>query len=96
MLSSEDIENLQNLCRIKCTATELEEFFDGIQKVLSYVEQLQEVDTAGIVPCNHVLSIIANVTRKDEVGGLLSRDAFLKNAPDQVAGMIRVPPVIKE
>jgi Asp-tRNA(Asn)/Glu-tRNA(Gln) amidotransferase C subunit len=39
--------------------------------------------------------MLKSVVRDDEPKDLLPREQFLSNAPDQVGGMIRVPPVLK-
>jgi aspartyl-tRNA(Asn)/glutamyl-tRNA(Gln) amidotransferase subunit C len=87
---------LTHLCRIECNEEELEVLLHDLKKVLSYVEQLQEVDTKDVPPCNQVLEDFANVMREDIEGETLSRELFLSNAPAHVGGMIRVPTVIKQ
>ena len=94
-LNKDVIKTLTKLSRIQCTEEEQEALLQDLQKIVAYIEQLEEVDTEGIPPCNHVLEEIVNVMREDEVGETLPREEFLKNAPDQVGGMIRVPPVFK-
>ncbi|HCJ83322.1 MAG TPA: Asp-tRNA(Asn)/Glu-tRNA(Gln) amidotransferase subunit GatC, partial [Parachlamydiales bacterium] len=49
----------------------------------------------GVAPCNHVLPQLKNVLREDRAQETLSREEFLKNAPQHIGGMIRVPPVIR-
>lgn len=95
-LTKETIKYLTELSRIDCTEEEQDALFQDLQSILRYVEQLQEIDTEKIPPCNHVLEGIANVTRGDIVGEVMPREAFLENAPSQIGGMIRVPPVIKQ
>jgi aspartyl-tRNA(Asn)/glutamyl-tRNA(Gln) amidotransferase subunit C len=91
------LQNLETLSRIKCKGEEEEALFKGIQNILNYFEQLKEVDTNDVPACNFVLGDMQqNVMRKDEIGQTLSTDLFLSNAPDQVAGMIKVPTIIKE
>ena len=90
-----ELEKLTKLCRIECTEEEKKALHHHLANVLKYVEQLNEVDTAGAEPCNRVLETLSNVMRDDVVGEALSRDLFLANAPAHVGGMIRVPPVIK-
>ncbi len=34
--------------------------------------------------------------REDEQGKAIPRETFLSNVPEQVSGLIRVPPVIKK
>ncbi len=90
-----EIDKLIKLCRIECTAEEKQKLQSQLASLLKYFEQLNEVETEGVEPCNRVLETLSNVMREDEVGELLPRETFLANAPAHVGGMIRVPPVIK-
>ncbi|MBS3904240.1 MAG: Asp-tRNA(Asn)/Glu-tRNA(Gln) amidotransferase subunit GatC [Simkania sp.] len=94
-LSEEDIEKLSHLCRIACTPEEKEKLRANLSKILGYVDQLKEIDTTGVPPCNSVLEGMTNPLREDESCDTMSREVFLANAPAHVGGMIRVPPVIK-
>jgi len=90
-----ELEKLAKLCRIACSEEEKKALSSHLGKVLSYMEQLNEIDTSHIAPCYQVLETLSNVTREDNVGAKLQRDSFLANAPAHVGGMVRVPPVIK-
>jgi aspartyl-tRNA(Asn)/glutamyl-tRNA(Gln) amidotransferase subunit C len=94
-LNKKTIEELSKLSRIGCTEEEQEAILEDLKKILNYVEQLREIDTEHVPPCNHVLDDIVNVTRDDVVGEILKREEFLANAPSHIGGMIRVPPVLK-
>jgi len=91
----EELNKLTKLCRIECTEEEKKALYQQLGCILSYVEQLKEVDTQGVEPCYSVLETLASVMRDDEVKETLPREAFLANAPAHVGGMIRVPTVIK-
>ncbi len=95
-IEKKTIKKLTQLCRIDCTEDEQESLFKDLEKILAYIEQLQEVNTDDVAPCYQVLEEVTNVYRDDVVGQVLNRDAFLANAPSHIAGMIRVPPVIKQ
>lgn len=96
-LDKETIKQLTRLCRIDCTEEEQEALLKDLKKILDHIEQLQQIDTENVPPCNHVLENMANVMREDVVRELLlDREAFLANAPSHIGGMIRVPPVIKQ
>lgn len=95
-ITKETIKSLTELSRIGCSEKEQENLLKDLQKILSYVEQLKEIDTEDIPPCNHVLEGMANVFREDITGETMPRAIFLENAPSQVGGMIRVPPVLKQ
>ena len=88
--------HLKKLCRIDCDTEEAADLLTSLGRVLAYVEQLGEVQTEGVKPCISVLRAMAKKElRNDEIRDLMPRDQFLANAPDQIAGMIRVPPVLK-
>lgn len=95
-LNKETIKYLTALSRIDCSEEEQEKLLKDLRSILDYFEQLQELDTTGIPPCNIVLEDMQNVLREDVVGETMPRETFLNNAPAQVGGMIRVPPVIKQ
>lgn len=90
-----ELEKLTRLCRIECTEEEKKALRQQIAGILSYVQQLNEVDTDGVEPCDRVLEILTGVMEEDVVEDTLSREGFLSNAPSHVGGMIRVPPIIK-
>ncbi|HSX11339.1 MAG TPA: Asp-tRNA(Asn)/Glu-tRNA(Gln) amidotransferase subunit GatC [Chlamydiales bacterium] len=90
------LEHLKKLCRIECSAEENADILASLSRILEYVAQLDEVNTDETSICRYVLrDMLRNQMREDEVKDLLSRDKFLANAPDQIGGMIRVPPVLK-
>lgn len=97
LLNKQTIKMLTSLSRISCTEEEQEALLTDLQKILNYIDQLNEVDTENTPPCNQVIPNMANVMREDEVGMTLPRAIFLANAPAQaqIGGMIRVPPVLK-
>lgn len=95
-LSKESVLSLSKLCRIELSDDELQEILRDVNRVLDYVEQLQEVDVSNLSPYSHVDEQGIDSLRDDIVGEQLSRETFLNNAPDHVGGMVRVPPVIKQ
>ena len=95
-LDSKTIKSLIELSRIDCSEEEQERLLKDLRSILDYIDLMNEVDTTHVLPCNHVLEEISNVTREDVVGTPLSRELFLSNAPSHIGGMIRVPPVIKQ
>ncbi|KAF3362041.1 Aspartyl/glutamyl-tRNA(Asn/Gln) amidotransferase subunit C [Chlamydiales bacterium STE3] len=94
-LDKEAIKSLTHLCKIQCTEEEEESLLQDLQKILLHIEQLNEIDTENVMACNHVVEIHENVWRDDTIGECLPREIFLSNAPAQVGGLVRVPPVIK-
>ncbi len=87
---------LAKLARIELTDEEEQTFNRNLEKILGYMKLLDEVDTQGVLPCAHVLENMQNVMGEDEEGPLLSRETFLQNAPESIASMIKVPPVMQQ
>jgi aspartyl-tRNA(Asn)/glutamyl-tRNA(Gln) amidotransferase subunit C len=93
---SHTLAHLKKLCKISCTPEEEEDILNSLPRILEYAATLNEVNTDDVKPCSYVLSsMLKNQMREDEVNHLLPREQFLANAPDQIGGMIRVPPVLK-
>lgn len=96
-LTKETIKKLTQLSRIACTDQEENDLLRDLEKILVYFEQLEEINTDNVLPCNQVIPGIVNVMREDVVSDILPRDKFLANVPGKpFAGMVRVPPVLKQ
>ena len=87
------IKNLSNLARLKFDESEKEEIKKDLQKMITFVEKLNELDTAGVEPLLHMSDAI-NVLREDILQGSVSREEALKNAPETDGIYFKVPKVI--
>ncbi|MGD2170248.1 MAG: Asp-tRNA(Asn)/Glu-tRNA(Gln) amidotransferase subunit GatC [Chlamydiota bacterium] len=93
----QNLEDLQKLARIKLKDEEKKDLLESLQKIVEYIDQLDSIDTKDVACCNHVSQVQnENVIRDDVVGELLSRETLLENAPDQIGGMIRTPPIMQD
>jgi len=88
------VDKLAHLARLKFEASEKEEIKNDLQKMIAFVEKLNELETAGVEPLLHMTEEI-NVLREDEVKGSISREEALKNAPLHDDQFFKVPKVIK-
>jgi aspartyl-tRNA(Asn)/glutamyl-tRNA(Gln) amidotransferase subunit C len=92
-ISIDQVKHVANLARLAITEEEANNFKTQLDEIITYAEQLNEVNTDNIEPTTHVLKM-KNVVREDEPKqGLLVEDV-LKNAPDSKDGHIRVPSII--
>ena len=87
------IDHLANLSRLKFSEAERVELKVDLQKMITFVQKLQEIDTTGIEPLTHMGSVL-NALRSDEVGGMISREEALLNAPVKDHQFFKVPKVI--
>ena len=88
------IEKLAKLARLKFNKEEMAEIRSDLQRMITFVEKLNELDTEGVDPLIH-MSDNQNILREDIVQGSISREQGLKNAPDSDNLFFRVPKVIK-
>jgi len=89
------IDKLAHLARLKFEDSEKEEIKNDLQKMIAFVEKLNELDTTGVEPLLHMTDEI-NSLREDEIKGSISRDEALKNGPEQDGQFFKVPKVIKK
>ena len=88
------IEKLAHLARLKFDDEEKKEIKADLQRMIAFVEKMNELDLDGVEPLLH-MSDEVNVLREDRVGGTVSREEALKNAPLHDEKFFKVPKVIK-
>lgn len=89
------VNNLAHLSRLYFTDEEKQELEHDLQRMISFVEKLNEVDTKDIKPLQHMSTEI-NVLREDEIKGSVTREDVLRNAPATDGVFFKVPKVIKK
>jgi aspartyl-tRNA(Asn)/glutamyl-tRNA(Gln) amidotransferase subunit C len=94
-VTDELVDNLANLSRLSFTQLEKTEIKGDLQRMIAFVEKLQEVDTVGTAPLLHMTGAI-NVYREDMVKGSIPREEAMKNAPETDGTFFKVPKVIKK
>ncbi len=94
-VNDELVDKLANLARLQFNAEEKEEIKNDLQKMIGFIDKLNELDTTGVEPLLHMSDNI-NVLREDEVSGMISREDALKNAPLHDDEFFKVPKVIKK
>ena len=89
------IDKLAHLARLKFDEAEKQEIKTDLQRMIVFVEKLNELDLEGVEPLLHMSEEI-NVLREDEVKGSVDRSEALKNAPSHDEQFFKVPKVIKK
>ncbi len=93
-INKTEIEHIAMLARLSLSEEEKDLFGSQLGSILNYMEQLNGLDTEGIEPTSHVLSI-QNVMREDIPGASLPRTEALLNAPSRTEQFFRVPKIIE-
>jgi len=89
------IEKLAHLSRLEFEAGEKEEIRADLERMIGFVEKLNELNTESVNPILH-MSPEVNVLRPDQVKGSVSREEALRNAPGKPEMFFEVPKVIKK
>lgn len=93
-ISIDEVKHVANLARLAITEEEAEMFQKQLDAIITYAEQLNELDTTNVEPTSHVLAM-KNVMREDERKQGLPIEEVVKNAPDHKDGYIRVPSILE-
>ena len=93
-ITIDEVKHVANLARLAITEEEAEKFTNQLDAIISFAEQLNELDTDNVEPTSHVLDI-KNVMREDIAKPGLPVEEVLKNAPDHENGQIKVPSIIE-
>ncbi|MUV38605.1 Asparaginyl-tRNA synthase (glutamine-hydrolyzing) [Lentibacillus sp. JNUCC-1] len=93
-ITRDQVMHVADLARLAITEDEADVFAKDLDNIISYAEQLNELDTEGVEPTTHVLDL-KNVMREDEAKKWEHRDAALENAPDAHNGQFKVPSILE-
>lgn len=91
-ISKDQVKHVAHLARLAITEEEAEKFRGQLEDIITAAEQLNEVNTEGVIPTTHVMNM-HNVLREDKPSEGLDVKDVLKNAPDHEGGQVRVPSV---
>jgi len=94
-ITKEQVEHVARLARLEVSEDEKAMFARQLSGILTYMDQLKELDTKGIEPTATVLPT-DNVFRDDDVRPSLTQERALANAPDQADGFFRVPKILED
>jgi aspartyl-tRNA(Asn)/glutamyl-tRNA(Gln) amidotransferase subunit C len=89
------VEKLAKLAHLHFDESEKENIKADLQKMIAFIDKLNEIDTTGVEPLLH-MSENTDHYREDVVQGTISREEALKNAPDHDGSFFRVPKVINK
>jgi aspartyl-tRNA(Asn)/glutamyl-tRNA(Gln) amidotransferase subunit C len=88
------VDHIAHLARLAVSDAEANEYVVKLSRILEFVDQLRQADTAGVEPMAHPLAM-AQRLRPDEVTETDQRDRTQRNAPQAEQGLYLVPRVIE-
>jgi aspartyl-tRNA(Asn)/glutamyl-tRNA(Gln) amidotransferase subunit C len=93
-IAAETVLRMAHLARLELSAEEVERMREDLDAILTYVEQLDELDTSAVPPTTHVLDL-ATPLRPDEVHDVLQVSEVVRNAPEHTESAMVVPKVLE-
>ena len=92
-ITEELVDYISVLSRLKLADAERAAMAGELEKIVSYMDVLSEIDTEGVEPLSHVLDV-SNVLRPDTVEPSYDREALLKGAPKRDQATFLVPKAV--
>ena len=92
-ISASDVRKVANLARLELPEDQIETYTAQLEEILTYVDQLQEIDTENIPPTTRAVEVV-NAMREDLVKIDFSREDILNQAPHREGNFFRVPKII--
>ncbi len=93
-ISDETISYVGILAKLELSDIEKEQAKSDIEKMLDYIDKLNELDTADVEPLSHVFPV-NNVFREDLVTNGEDRARLHENAPAVKEGSFQVPKTVE-
>lgn len=95
IIDKQTIYKVADLARIAVKEDEVEALIPDMNKILTFMEQLNELDTTGVEPLVY-MNTEENVWREDEVKQEISTADGLKNAALHNESFFLVPKIIEK
>src|SRR5690625_5673880 len=84
-VSKQDVHDVANLARLQLTDSEAEELNEDLNKILEYIDTLNEVNTEGVEPLEHVIEQEVTFYRNDEAGEAVDHGEALKRSEEHTS-----------
>ena len=94
-ITREEVLQVARLARLALSSAEGDKIREQLDIILSYIRQLDRLDTSGVVPTSHAIEM-GTPFRDDSVKPFGEKEEILKNAPDREEDFFRVPRIIED
>ena len=92
-ISSSDVRKVAKLARLELPEDQIEIYTEQLEEILTYIDQLQEIDTTNISPTTRAVEVV-NAMREDIIEVNCSREEILNQAPHREGDFFRVPKIL--
>ena len=91
-ITADDVRKVAQLARLDLPDDTIATYTGQLERILDYVDQLQAVDTEGVLPTTRAVEVV-NATREDTVVDTDVRQDLLDQAPQREGDFFRVPKI---
>jgi aspartyl-tRNA(Asn)/glutamyl-tRNA(Gln) amidotransferase subunit C len=93
-LTRQNVEQIAHLARIEIGPGEIDGVVGKLGRIVEFVDQLQAVETSGVVPMAHPVDMSQRL-RADQVSESDRRDLYQQNSQSVADGLYLVPRVLE-
>ncbi len=94
-ITEKEVRYIAGLANLSLSEDDIKRYAADMERILEYVDKLNELDTSAIEPMVQVLRGDADALREDVLGESYAADKALQSAPLAGAGHFKVPRVIE-
>ncbi len=93
MISREEALKIAKLSKLEFNEKELDDISNSMNKILSHIENLNELNTDDIEPLYNINEII-DIIREDIALNTVNKKDFLANSPDKDEDFVILPKIV--
>ncbi|MBF0780963.1 MULTISPECIES: Asp-tRNA(Asn)/Glu-tRNA(Gln) amidotransferase subunit GatC [unclassified Granulicatella] len=93
-ITENDVKHVAKLAKLSFKDDEIAHFTEQLGDIINMVEQLNEIDTTGVIVTTHGYPVV-NVMREDNAVQGTERDLLFENVPEKQGGFIKVPAMLE-
>jgi aspartyl-tRNA(Asn)/glutamyl-tRNA(Gln) amidotransferase subunit C len=94
-ITADDVRKVAKLARLDLPDDTIATYTWQLERILDYVDQLQAVDTEGVLPTTRAVEVV-NAMREDTVVNTDVRQELLDQAPQREGDFFRVPKILAD
>ena len=94
-ITDKEIDRIASLAKLEFKDDEKQEIRDDMNKILTFIEKLNELDTDNVEPLLFMNDEV-NTLRPDEARIDITQKEALKNAPQKDSDYIKIPKVLNK
>lgn len=94
-ITADDVRKVAKLARLDLPDDTIATYTGQLERILDYVDQLQAVDTEGVLPTTRAVEVV-NAMREDTVVDTDVRQDLLDQAPQREGDFFRVPKILAD